>query len=292
MTKYEYLAELEKNLDMLSYQDKNQAMEYYENYFEDAGRENVQTVIEQLGNPVDLAKSITEGFPGVPANLPPTKTDYAEYNNEAIKSIDAKFGACRVVVTESEIFSVEQKNMGTNKVEVNLTSDGTLNISNKQNILGIFSGLSLRKDGFCPTVLITVPKNLLLENLVIDIGAGSFEAKEVNINCKKAKLSVGGGQLIIKDFSSLQTELNCGMGSIDVQGKLTEKINAECGMGSIQATVLGSESDYSYKAQVGLGEVKIGNNTISGLSQYVSSIEAKNQITANCGMGTIKVKFK
>ena len=34
MTKYEYLAELEKNLDMLSYDDKNQAMEYYENYFE------------------------------------------------------------------------------------------------------------------------------------------------------------------------------------------------------------------------------------------------------------------
>ena len=45
MTKYEYLAELEKNLDMLSYDDKNQAMEYYENYFEDAGRENVQQVI-------------------------------------------------------------------------------------------------------------------------------------------------------------------------------------------------------------------------------------------------------
>ena len=34
MTKYEYLAELEKNLDMLSYEDKNQAMEYYENYFD------------------------------------------------------------------------------------------------------------------------------------------------------------------------------------------------------------------------------------------------------------------
>ena len=32
MTKYEYLAELEKNLDMLSYDDKNQALEYYENY--------------------------------------------------------------------------------------------------------------------------------------------------------------------------------------------------------------------------------------------------------------------
>ena len=38
MTKYEYLAELEKKLDMLSYEDKNQALEYYESYFEDAGK--------------------------------------------------------------------------------------------------------------------------------------------------------------------------------------------------------------------------------------------------------------
>ena len=63
-------------------------------------------------------------------------------------------------------------------------------------------------------------------------------------------------------------------------------------MGSIVATVFGTESDYSYKAQVGLGEVKIGNNTISGLSQYVSSVENQNNITANCGMGAIKVNFK
>ncbi len=292
MTKYEYLAELEKNLDMLSYQDKNQAMEYYENYFEDAGRENVQNVIEQLGSPAELAKSISEGVPGVPANLPPAKKEYAEYNNEAIKSIDAKFGACRVIVTEDEKFSVEQKNMGTNKVEIKLESDGNLKISNKQNMLGIFSGFSLKKDDFCPTVLIGIPQNLNLENLIVDIGAGSFEAKEINITCKKAKLSVGAGQLIMKEINSLQTELSCGMGSIEVQGKLTEKINAECGMGSIVATVIGNESDYSYNAQVGLGEVKIGNNTINGLSQYTSSIEAKNQITANCGMGAIKVKFK
>ena len=292
MTKYEYLAELEKNLDMLSYQDKNQAMEYYENYFEDAGRENVQNVIEQLGSPAELAKSISEGVPGVPANLPPAKKEYAEFNNEEIKSIDAKFGACRVIVTEGENFSVEQKNMGTNKVDVKLSRDGTLNITNKQNMFGIFSGLSLKKDGLCPTVLISFPKNLFLENFIIDMGAGSFEAKEVNITCKKAKLSVGAGQLISKEISSTQTELNCGMGSIEVQGKLTGKINAECGMGSIIATVIGNESDYSYNAQVGLGEVKIGNNTINGLSQYTSSIEAKNQITANCGMGAIKVKFK
>ena len=290
MTKYEYLAELEKNLDMLSYEDKNQAMEYYENYFEDAGRENVQQVIEQLGSPAELAKSIFNGVPGVLANLPPINK--AEYNREAIKSIDAKFGACRVLVEEGEEFNVEQKNMGTNKVDIKISKDGVLSITNKDNLIGIFSGISFRKNNFCPTVIITLPRNLFLDNLIVDMGGGSFEARTINLTAKTARLTVGAGQIVLKDLTSTQTELNCGVGSIDVQGKLTNKINAECGMGSIVATVFGTESDYSYKAQVGLGEVKIGNNTISGLSQYVSSVENQNNITANCGMGAIKVNFK
>ena len=290
MTKYEYLAELEKNLDMLSYDDKTQALEYYENYIEDAGKENLQQVLEQLGSPAELAKSIFNGIPGVLANLPPINKD--EYNREAIKSIDAKFGACRVLVEEGEEFNVEQKNMGTNKVDIKISKDGVLSITNKDNLIGIFSGISFKKNSLCPTVIITLPRNLFLDNLVVEMGAGSFEARTINITSKATRLTVGAGQLVLKDLTSLQTELNCGVGSIDVQGKLTNRINAECGMGSIVATIFGTESDYSYKAQVGLGEVKIGNNTISGLSQYVSSVESENKITANCGMGAIKVNFK
>ena len=290
MTKYEYLAELEKNLDMLSYDDKTQALEYYENYIEDAGKENLQQVLEQLGSPAELAKSIFNGIPGVLANLPPINKD--EYNREAIKSIDAKFGACRVLVEEGEEFNVEQKNMGTNKVDIKISKDGVLSITNKDNLIGIFSGISFKKNSLCPTVIITLPRNLFLDNLIVDMGGGSFEARTINLTAKTARLTVGAGQIVLKDLTSTQTELNCGVGSIDVQGKLTNKINAECGMGSIVATVFGTESDYSYKAQVGLGEVKIGNNTISGLSQYVSSVENQNNITANCGMGAIKVNFK
>ena len=292
MTKYEYLAELEKNLDMLSYDDKTQALEYYENYIEDAGKENLQQVLEQLGSPAELAKSIFNGVPGVLANLPPILNNKGEYNREAIKSIDAKFGACRVLVEEGEEFNVEQKNMGTNKVDIKISKDGVLSITNKDNLIGLFSGFSFKKNSLCPTVIITLPRNLFLDNLVVEMGAGSFEARTINITSKATRLTVGAGQLILKDLTSLQTELNCGVGSIDVQGKLTNRLNAECGMGSIVATIFGTESDYSYKAQVGLGEVKIGNNTISGLSQYVSSVESENKITANCGMGAIKVNFK
>ena len=64
MTKYEYLAELEKKLDMLSYEDKNQALEYYESYFEDAGKENIAKVIEELGSPGALYFIVSKNADG------------------------------------------------------------------------------------------------------------------------------------------------------------------------------------------------------------------------------------
>lgn len=38
--------------------EREQALHYYEDYFEDAGAENEQKVIEELGSPVDVAKQI------------------------------------------------------------------------------------------------------------------------------------------------------------------------------------------------------------------------------------------
>ena len=124
-----------------------------------------------------------------------------------------------------------------------------------------------------------------MERIILKLSGQALSDNGTGISAKKI-------ETVVKEIKSTQTELNCGMGSIDVQGKLTSKINAECGMGSIVATIMGNESDYGYQAQVGLGEVKVGNNKINGLSQYTSTITAENKIIANCGMGAIKFHFK
>ncbi len=58
MTKNEYLAELKAHLASLSAEERDGAMKYYQEFFEDAGEENEQKVIEELGNPKDLAEKI------------------------------------------------------------------------------------------------------------------------------------------------------------------------------------------------------------------------------------------
>lgn len=60
MTKYEFLGDLCRLLSDLPQEERNQAMKYYDDYFADAGENEEQTVIAELGTPEELAKQIKE----------------------------------------------------------------------------------------------------------------------------------------------------------------------------------------------------------------------------------------
>ncbi|MBR5973642.1 MAG: DUF1700 domain-containing protein [Clostridiales bacterium] len=58
MNKETYLQELRKGLKILPQYDRDEAVEFYEEYFDEAGLENEAKVIEELGEPKILAKKI------------------------------------------------------------------------------------------------------------------------------------------------------------------------------------------------------------------------------------------
>ena len=58
MTRTDYLAALEKSLKTLPEADYKEAMDYFTEYFEDAGSENEALVIKELGDPRDAAEEI------------------------------------------------------------------------------------------------------------------------------------------------------------------------------------------------------------------------------------------
>lgn len=79
MNKNEYLDQLSKLLADISYEEHEEALSYYREYIEDAGIENEQRVIEELGTPEHLAQEIREGLfkkgepsrrQGTPINAP------------------------------------------------------------------------------------------------------------------------------------------------------------------------------------------------------------------------------
>lgn len=58
MTKVEYLAKLDKYLHKLPKEDYQEAMDYFREYFEEAGSENEAQVIAELGTPKEAAQDI------------------------------------------------------------------------------------------------------------------------------------------------------------------------------------------------------------------------------------------
>ena len=62
MNQQEFVARLEELLDDISPEERKEALDYYRNYFEDAGIENEQRVIKELESPEKLAQTIKEGL--------------------------------------------------------------------------------------------------------------------------------------------------------------------------------------------------------------------------------------
>lgn len=58
MTKYEFLGDLSRLLADLPEEERKQALHYYEDYFADAGEDNEQAVLTELGSPVEIAEQI------------------------------------------------------------------------------------------------------------------------------------------------------------------------------------------------------------------------------------------
>lgn len=64
MNKVEFMRQLESLLQNISESEREEALQYYGDYFADAGSENEQAVIEALGNPARVAENIRRDLYG------------------------------------------------------------------------------------------------------------------------------------------------------------------------------------------------------------------------------------
>ena len=71
MTKTEYMKVLSKKLRRLPKEDYERAVEYFEEYFADAGPENEQKAIEDLGTPEEAARELIMDLAEENADKPP-----------------------------------------------------------------------------------------------------------------------------------------------------------------------------------------------------------------------------
>lgn len=64
MNRKEFMTELEERLRAISPEEKQEALQYYEDYFEDAGKEEEDRIIRELVSPENVARTIMDGLQG------------------------------------------------------------------------------------------------------------------------------------------------------------------------------------------------------------------------------------
>lgn len=305
MTREEYLKQLKNNLQSLTTDEKNEALQYYEDYFDEAGDD--AKVIEELGSPEELAKSISQKLANAVAkkesgektedsgerNDGAYKSDalYFSFEKDKIKSADFSFGALEVVVIAGDEFFVETRGVDSQSFSCRVNEKGVLSIKNLRKLNFDFWNHERRRR-VVPRVLISIPLNFSFENFRVTMGAGKITMKETRFSCFSFECEVGAGSVTCTDISSQKALLRCGMGNLDFSGSLLGKTNIDCGMGSIKLNLKGNLMDYSYDLKLGLGEFKMNDEKKSGMCQVVNDDRRENHLSINCGMGNVSVKVE
>ena len=90
MNRREYMERLEQLLLVLPEEEREEALQYYSDYLDDAGVENEDRVIQELGSPEEVAAKIRAGFAG----------EYGEYSEQGYE--DVRFQNNREIMVNEE----------------------------------------------------------------------------------------------------------------------------------------------------------------------------------------------
>ena len=90
MNRKEYMERLEQLLLVLPEEEKEEALQYYHDYFDDAGVENEEIVIRELGTPEEVAAKIRAGYVG----------ESGEYSEQGFE--DVRFHSNQEIMAEAE----------------------------------------------------------------------------------------------------------------------------------------------------------------------------------------------
>lgn len=133
--------------------------------------------------------------------------------------------------------------------------------------------------------------DLSAEQLKIELGAGQIKGKGNVVNQLDA--NVGMGAILLDEVSIHQLKAQVGMGALQLEGDILETADLECAMGNIKLTLAGEEKDFNYDLEGAAGNVTIGTEKYSGMTQEKNLYNgAVKDIDIECAMGNVTVAFE
>ena len=174
MTRDEYMTALKNNIQSLTVDEQNEALQYYSDYFDDA--QDDAKVMEELGSPEEVAKVIRERFSNTLVKNEKGESEddsdsqskssngryealYYEFKTADVKNVEFSFGAAEVVMIRGKKFSVETRGIAKNNLLCRVDAEKTLVVKNLNKLSGFnFFNHSDRPGRMVPRILISIPE--------------------------------------------------------------------------------------------------------------------------------------
>ena len=200
-----------------------------------------------------------------------------EYEN-----LEAKFGAGHLEIYYDDVENIQIKKEDVAGFELK-TDEGKKTISIEG---GLYSNMD---DG--ATLIIIVPREYLFQNVELEIGAS--QANISDLCASYMDITIGAGQANINDLDAEKIELEVGAGQAMLKGLEIKNIEVEAGLGQVDIEIAGSEKDYCYNVNCGIGNVVIGNRSFGGIgaNQSIQQDGAVGKIEVECGIGEVVIRF-
>lgn len=134
-------------------------------------------------------------------------------------------------------------------------------------------------------ITVYIPENLILEELNLSVGGGEIDMKNVEIlandidielgaglveadyiECRKLEVEVGAGQAVLHNIVADTMGASVGMGDITLSGDIRKSLDVECAMGNADFELAGVEEDFNYDVECAAGNIDLGGSAYSGLA--------------------------
>ena len=142
-------------------------------------------------------------------------------------------------------------------------------------------------------VCISYPEDVKLQELEIEMGAGTVYLNR-DIETEKLSVEMGAGEFESKNpVTAREADLEIGTGSMTFADLSARKTDGECGLGELDLTLTGTQEDYNYDLECGVGNLDVGSDSYSGLGREksISNTGADRKVVLECGMGNVSVDF-
>ena len=216
-----------------------------------------------------------------------------EFDNTQIAKLKIDIEYATLTIQQGDKFKVASN---TSNIEAKQTEDQL--VIREKNV-NLFRQSSPRR------IIITVPRNTILDTIKIETGAGEINIEK--IECKNLDFDIGAGKTTIQDIKVTQKakieggagkveilsgeianlDLDMGVGAFKLVSSLLGDSKIDAGVGKLEIILKDGLDKYTIKTNKGIGSITVDGKEVSDGATYG---KGENTIKVEGGIGNITIK--